>query len=107
MKLGLLNTTIATNDGEYRLQTISLDEALALVKESNGLDSAIGHAATAEVLSRLLGIDVPVNRQEFAQQAGQKALAFKLKGRIPEGRILSMEEIESLGYVLKVLERTI
>jgi len=107
MKVGILSTSIATVDGSYTLRTINIKEALDLV---NGveLDSAIGHAATAEVLTRLLGVDIPVNRQEFAQQVGQKALVFKLLGRIPEGVVLSsLEEIEAVGYVLKLLTRTV
>ena len=107
MKLAILNTSIATADGNYALRTITLDEAQFLVNEADGLDSAVGHAATAEILTRLLGVDIPVNRQQFAQQVGQKALVFKLSGRIPEGTILSLEEIENLGYELKVLERTV
>lgn len=105
MKLGILNTSIATSDGVYTLRTIDLSEALDLVNGAE-LDSAVGHAATAEVLSSLLRVNVPVNRQEFAQQVGQKALVFKLNGRIPEGKVLKMDEIEQMGYVLKVLERT-
>jgi hypothetical protein len=108
MKLGVLNTSIATSDGIYSLRTIDLNEATALVQqaqESDGIDSAVGHAATAEVLSHLLNVDVPVNRQQFAQLPGQKALVFKLNGRIPEGQILDLEQINAIGYELKILER--
>lgn len=103
-KLGLLNTSILTNAGTYSLQDITLSEARTLVRE-NELDSAIGHASTAEIMTSLLGVDVPVNRQMFSQEEGQQALVFKLNGRPEEGKILSREEIEQIGYKFQLLTR--
>lgn len=104
MKLALLNTSILTVEGEYSLKQISLEEAQKLVRE-NELDSAIGHQSTASVMSTLLSVEVPVNRQQFVQEIGQLALVFKLNGRPPEGTILSVEDIERIGYKWQVLER--
>lgn len=103
--LALLNTSIITADGEFTLRTITLDDALELVESANGLDSAIGHDSTAQIMSELLRVDVPVNRQMFEQQPGQQALVFKLNGRPPEGAILSREDIEKIGYSFKLLSR--
>lgn len=103
-KLGVLNTSILTSAGRYKLEDISLEEAKKLV-ETNELDSAVGHMSTAQVMSTLLGVDIPVNRQMFVQEAGQKALVFKLNGRPEEGKILSAEEIEQIGYKFQLLER--
>ena len=46
-----------------------------------------------------------MNRQMFAQQPGQQALVFKLNGRPEEGKILSVEEIERIGYKFQLLSR--
>lgn len=106
MKLALLNTSILTADGEYSLRTVTLEEAKALARRhSDNLDSAIGHESTAQIMTTLLGVEVTVNRQLFAQEVGQSALVFKLNGRPPEGTILTAEEIEKIGYQWKVLER--
>lgn len=104
MRLALLNTSILTTAGLYELQDISLDDARELVK-ANELDSAIGHASTAEIMSTLLGVEVPVNRQMFVQNVNQTALVFKLNGRPEEGKILSVEEIERIGYKFQLLTR--
>ena len=78
-KLALLNTSILTTAGAYRLIDITLDDARRIVSDHAGnLDSAIGHQSTAEIMTTLLGVDVPVNRQMFAQEVGQQALVFKL-----------------------------
>ena len=104
MKLALLNTSIVTSDGAYTLEAVSLNEAKKLVSESE-IDSAIGHESAAQILSELLGVAVPMNRQVFAQEKGQTALVFKLNGRPPEGQILDRQEIEKVGYSFKKLVR--
>ena len=103
--VAILNTSILTSDGEYRLESISLDDARYFARHSEGFISAIGHESTAAILTELLGVPVPVNRIQFAQVPGQLALVFKLRGRPAEGRILSKEEIEAIGYDFKILER--
>lgn len=105
MKLAILNTSILTNDGEYKLESISLEKAVAFTQATD-IDSAVGHESTAQILTEILGVDIPVNRQMFAQEVGQKALVFKLNGRPPEGKILNREEIEAIGYSFKLLTRT-
>lgn len=105
MKLAILNTSIVTADGVYELSTISLTEAQNLISRADGIDSAVGHDSTAEILSTLLGVHVPVSRQLFAQQPGQSALVFKLNGRPEPGRELSRAELEDIGFTFKVMTR--
>lgn len=102
--LAILNTSIATEDGAYSLRTVSAAEARSIIKDREIL-SAVGHESAAAALSEVLGVEVPVNRIQFAQQPGQIALVFNLRGRLPEGQVLSLAEIEALGYDLKILER--
>lgn len=103
-KLAILNTSILTAEGNYTLKGISLEEAQKLVQE-NEILSAVGHESTAEILTELLGIEVPVNRITFEQETGQQALVFKLNVRQPEGVILSREEIEAIGYKFQLLTK--
>ncbi|HOQ16042.1 MAG TPA: YddF family protein [Defluviitaleaceae bacterium] len=102
--IALFNGTVATTDGLYRVQGISVDDAKKLIEE-NGFISAIGHKATAEIMSDLLGINIPMNRIDFKQEIGQKAVVFKLKKRPPEGSVLTKEQIEATGYEFKLMER--
>lgn len=108
MKLGILNTTIATTNGCYEIHGISLEQAREIVSKAmnaDGIDSAVGHCF-AEILTVLLGVDVPMNRQQFAQQQNQGAIVLKLNGRIPEGAVLTeISEIETIGYSLKLMVR--
>ena len=104
MKIVLLNTTIVTTDGDYSIKTISLEKAKELVKNANLL-SAIGHQSTADIVWELLEIPIKMNRIMYTQEVGDIALCFKLKGRPEEGKILTAEEIETIGYEFKTMER--
>ena len=103
LPIAILNTTILTTDGDFTLKTISLDQAKELIQNREIL-SAVGHESTAQILTELLEVDVPLNRIQFKQQSGQKALCFKLNGRPQEGTILTAEEIEKIGYEFKLLQ---
>jgi uncharacterized protein yddF len=103
LPIAILNTTILTADGDFTLKIISLDEAKQLIQDKETL-SAVGHESTAQILTELLETEVPLNRIQFKQQSGQKALCFKLNGRPQEGAILTAEEIEKIGYEFKLLQ---
>lgn len=108
-KLTLLNTSILTSFGTYVFEPLTLKEARALVNEfqqaGKEIQSAIGHQATAELLSALLGTAVAVNRTEFLQTVNDAALIFKLKGRPPERKILGRAELEEIGYEFGLVRR--
>lgn len=65
----------------------------------------IGHEATANTLSKLLGLEIQYERNTLEQEKGQLALVLKLNGRVPENTILTEEEMEKMGYSLKLLEK--
>jgi hypothetical protein len=102
MKIAILNTSILTSYGCYDYRKISVEDAKKLV--ATGFESYVGHQSTCDVLKQLLDIEVPMNRQQYSQKVGESALVFKLKGRPEEGKILSAEEIEAIGYEFGILE---
>lgn len=108
-KLTLLNTSILTSFGTYVYEPLTLEAARALLRrfqqEGKTIESAIGHQTTAELLSGLLDYPVAVNRIEFMQTVETVALVFKLKGRPPEGKVLSRKELEEIGYEFGLLRR--
>jgi hypothetical protein len=101
MKPTILNTSILTSFGSFDYTEISLEEAQEAVKD--GFDSAVGHQSTCEVLSTLLEVNVPLNRVQYEQKTGDTALVFKLNGRPEEGKILTAEEINSIGFSFGLL----
>lgn len=103
--LAILNTAIATAPGDYEIRALPLCEARALVIAAPSILSAVGHQATAQVLTELLRREIPVNRIQFAQASGQSALVLKLRGRIPEGVVLDVASMEQIGYDLWLMTR--
>lgn len=97
--IAILNTTISCSPGLFADVEVDLDTARRLA--SHGYRSHIGHEATAAIVSELLGVPVPFDRTPFGGDA--TALCFKLNGRAPEGRVLTREEIEAIGYTWRVL----
>ena len=108
-KLVLLNTSILTGYGTFSYTRLSLDEARSLVRRfqqaGKTIESAIGHQSTADLLTMLLEFPVEVNRMDFKQTTDDAGLVFKLRERAPEGRILSREELASIGYEFGLLVR--
>lgn len=103
--LWLLNAPVITTDGLFRSRTLNVDEARALLR-AQGFASAIGHAQTAAIVSELLGIDCPMNRYEFRQRPGQRALVFRLARRLEEGQVLhNRRDIERVGYSFMLIIR--
>jgi hypothetical protein len=98
----LLNSLIvpidfsALNVATITMRRISLDEARKLLND--GFISAVGHAGTAQLLTELLGIQVPVNRIAVQMKSGDIGIHFVLRERLPEGKVLSKEELAKLDY---------
>lgn len=107
MKNFAFNTTIAVPSNlpaEFAMTEITASEAASILQE--GFISAIGHEGSAEVFTAVTGINVPVNRIQASLEIGDKAVCLKLRGRIPEGSILTKEECDKIGYDFILMERT-
>jgi len=70
----------------------------------DGFVSAVGHQSTADFMKLLLGIDVSVNRVAITLKHGDKVIVLQLQGRLPEGKVLTQEEIQSIPYKWFVVE---
>lgn len=107
MKLGLLNTSIITTVGTYKMVDLTLAQAKDLAQANkDNLLSAIGHNATADVLTKLLAVDVPANRIVFSQDIGQQAIVLKMRGRLPDDvKNLTIDDMHQIGFDLFLLTR--
>jgi len=79
---------------------ITTNEARDIVEQAKQksweIISFVGHPSTAEVMSRLLSMEVPANRVSVKLREGDQMIVFSINTRLPEGRILSEEELEEL-----------
>lgn len=104
LPIALFNGVVATTNGLYKISDISIDDAKERI-QNNSILSAIGHEATAKIMSEIFEIHIEMNRIQFEQKVGQKAIVFKLNKRPPEGVVLNREEVEQIGYGFKLMER--
>lgn len=86
-----------------KVKRISAEEVKKLLREEKFV-SAIGHEATARFLSKLLGIEIEMNRKTVFVKPGDKGIHLFLKERLPEGKILSEEEMKNVKYWLVLSE---
>jgi hypothetical protein len=108
MAVYILNTLIVpvnfdeAAEAKVKLRRITVEEARQIL--SSGFVSAVGHEATAKLLSQLLGIQIPMERRTIFMKPGDKAIHFFLKTRLPEGTILGEEELKKLDFWLVLSE---
>jgi len=70
-------------------------QALAELKERDFV-SFVSHSSTAEVLSRMLGRKVKVNRKPLKLKEGDVAFVFQLRVRPAEGQVFTEEELSRI-----------
>jgi hypothetical protein len=103
----LLNSLIVPADlSESRLivmRRATVEEVKALLAKGNW-ESAVGHEATAKVLTQLLGIEVPTRRIAVTAKPGDVLVHLALRTRLPEGKVLTEAELQGLDFDLVVSE---
>jgi len=71
-------------------------QAMLAARAKEDVVSAVGHEATAKVMSELLGYPVTANRVMVQLKPGDVAVVFQLSTRLQEGQVLSTEEVKKL-----------
>jgi hypothetical protein len=113
MALYLVNAFSATMlnisaDGDSYLRFRELDEGEVKRMLSEGFESAVGHAGTADVLAERLGVPVKANRIPVKlQKAGDRLIVAQIEwpgGRLAEGQVLSAEEVKKLRIKFLLVE---
>ena len=93
--LNMLGHPLPQQGLTVRVRPMSLDEVREVLK-STSFTSAVGHASTAEIISLLVGIEVPANRAAISLSPEDKLIVFQIQVRLPEGVVLTRDEVLTL-----------
>ena len=83
----LLNAAVMPTEGVYTLKQISITQFQDLLQqaaETGNLRSYIGYPETAEMIQRVTGIAVDVNRHQAVLTTGDVMLIVKLRHRVAD-----------------------
>jgi hypothetical protein len=109
-RIVFLNTSILTSEGKFNYHKATLEQIEIILQgehKNTPRLSAVDHEATAAIFSKLTGETIPVNRIQYKQEFSDLCIILKLKGRPPEGKILTRHEIEEIGYEFGILYKIV
>ncbi|MEM4977095.1 MAG: DUF1874 domain-containing protein, partial [Desulfurococcaceae archaeon] len=66
--------------------------------EGSEFISIVGHESTAKMMTELLGVPIPVNRSMVQLEPGDIVLVFQIMVRLPEGKVLTLEELKETPH---------
>jgi len=92
-KIAILSAAIQPVDGLQRRSSLTIEQAKELLNDAEVV-SYVGHPATAQYIKLALGVDVETTRGQYAPKVGDIAIAVTAKERLPEGSILTLEEMQ-------------
>ena len=104
--LYLFNTTIMPNEGVFINEKISPEKAYHIFWTQGHYNlepsfvSAIGHQGAADALNLIFNPKqkIEVNRIPATMKRGDVAIALKVIGRLLEGQVLTLHELEEIGF---------
>ena len=103
MKRFVMNSPVLTAYGLFRYEKFDLGQAKQFL--ALGFTSAVGHASTAAFVSVLLGVEIPLQRVAIEMMPGDQALVLRFLTRLPEGALLTPDEIAALPHEFGLLQR--
>ncbi len=99
----MLNLSTPMN---IRFSRVNIEEFCSEINEAirgNSLINAIGHKATVSLVNSLCGTNLTENRISITINSAEEVLIVTVSERLPEGKILSEEEIKALLQQGKIL----
>lgn len=99
--LNAISTSMMPKGGIVVITPLTMEQAKATL-QYYGFVSYIGHPATAQLLTTLLGINIPANRGQFIATTETIAIVVSILERLPEGKILGFEELMQLYKAGKI-----
>ncbi|MEM3260091.1 MAG: DUF1874 domain-containing protein [Thermoplasmata archaeon] len=69
-----------------------------IINMQDYITSIVGHEATANLLTKILGFEVKCNRVAVTLKKDDVVYVFQLLERLPEGQILTEDQLKNMKY---------
>lgn len=99
----IINSPVLTSFGTFSYSKSSVQEVISLLSK-NDFKSVIGHETTSVLLSKILGVELPFNRETILQQIDDKVVVFKPKLRL-EYKEYTLDELNEIEFELGILTK--
>jgi len=76
----------------------NIENVRRIVAKAESIESYIGHEATAQLLTQLLGVTIPANRSEYSPEVGDIAVVVRLKKRLEKPGDIREVKVEDLEF---------
>jgi len=87
---------IKEEEATIRIKKVDTEYVKQLIQNNGSIISIVGHEGTAQVLTQLLGVNINVNRVQYVMGSNDILVIFQLLTRLPEGKILTAQEVQQL-----------
>lgn len=105
MILDLIGETDGENQVTVSFSPLSKEKAAAILDLDGEVDSFIGHKETADIVSKMLGMEIPFQRRFAKLVPGEAAIIAQVRGgRLPEGATTLPEGMEIVFILVMVKE---
>jgi len=117
--LYLLNSTIMPNDGVFSNKKATIEDVNevlrkyslqaysdAILGDYSALSyvSALGHQGSADAFNALFPrLRCNINRTRITMKTGDQAVAIKVLGRLQEGQVLTVEQLNEIGFEFYII----
>jgi hypothetical protein len=93
---------LTRKDTTIHIREADIEEVKKIL--TGGFESAVGHQTTADFLTKLLGIELRAERKQVTLTPDTILVVFQLLGRLPEGHVLTEEELSRIPYKFYLVE---
>jgi len=90
--------------GSYHGKLITVEEARRLLAADSFI-SDVREESLATLMSKILGVEIPVSKTPIKMRIGDRAVAFCLLVQLPQGKNLTVEELEEIPYQIWLLRK--
>ena len=103
-----MNSAMMPESGTYKCKYVDIDTFVKSFKKAyakvKSFENSIGYPDTASFLSKILGVEVPMNRTNTSLVSGDMIWVVRKAQRFEDPTMKGVKEVDPSDYVYAVIE---